>query len=340
MLQFQIQNDSEIPPSKQLFDQIRFAIASRQYPPGHRLPSTRQLAMITGLHRNTISKVYQNLEEAGLVASIAGSGIYVKLPETDAGVLINEAIFRDYPEASQLIQKTIDELLGQGFSVSQVKELFAETIDWRLRGLAQVLITVPQRDLGAGQLMLNELEQALVIPVQLVPLEELAPTLRELPGGTVVTSRYFLAEAESVVRSLGVRVIPVDIYDYARELALIKNLPPHTCLGIVSLSPGILTIAEIIIHSLRGEELLLKSALVSDRAKLRALVRTARTIITDPASEVMVKQAIAQEQDDLIRLPEVVCTEQYISQDSLQILQRELGLGEGDWVNYLDPPNS
>ncbi|MDJ0545546.1 MAG: GntR family transcriptional regulator, partial [Microcystis sp. M53601_WE4] len=71
-MQFQIQPDSEIPASKQLFDQIRFAIASRQYPPGHRLPSTRQLAMITGLHRNTISKIYQQLEDDGLVESIAG----------------------------------------------------------------------------------------------------------------------------------------------------------------------------------------------------------------------------------------------------------------------------
>jgi len=64
-MQFQIQPDSEIPASKQLFDQIRFAIASRQYPPGHRLPSTRQLAMITGLHRNTISKFINNWKTMG-----------------------------------------------------------------------------------------------------------------------------------------------------------------------------------------------------------------------------------------------------------------------------------
>ncbi|MEB3294114.1 MAG: GntR family transcriptional regulator, partial [Synechococcales bacterium] len=54
-MQFSIQADSDIPASTQLYNQILFAIASRQYPPGHRLPSTRQLAMLTGLHRNTIS---------------------------------------------------------------------------------------------------------------------------------------------------------------------------------------------------------------------------------------------------------------------------------------------
>lgn len=78
MLQFRIQPDSEIPASNQPFNQIRFAIASRQYPPGYKLPSTRALAMQTGLHRNTISKVYRQLEDDGLVESLAGSGIYVR----------------------------------------------------------------------------------------------------------------------------------------------------------------------------------------------------------------------------------------------------------------------
>ena len=71
MFRFHIQTDSHIPPSQQLINQIKFAIASAQYQPGQRLPSTRQLAQITGLHRNTISKVYRNLEERGFTDSVA-----------------------------------------------------------------------------------------------------------------------------------------------------------------------------------------------------------------------------------------------------------------------------
>ncbi len=328
MLQFQIQNDSEISASKQLFDQIRFAIACRQYSPGHRLPSTRQLAMITGLHRNTISKVYQQLEESGLVESIAGSGIYVKAQKQESlGAYLDSPIFQQYPQASQLIQQNLDELLTQGLSLSQVRELFLATIDWRLRCNAQVLVTVPERDLGAGELILQELEQALVIPVQLVPMEELVQTLTETKSGTVVTSRYFIAEAESLAEPFGVRVIPVDIYDYSKELAMIKKLPKETCLGVVSLSPGILTIAEILIHSLRGEDILVKCAQASDTKKLKAVVRTARTIISDPASYPIIMQAIASVRDDLIRLPEVICSENYIGEKSITTLKRELGLG-------------
>ena len=77
-VRFHIQQVSDISASTQLYNQICFAIAARHYPPGHRLPSTRQLAMQTGLHRNTISKIYRQLEIDGVVEAIAGSGIYVR----------------------------------------------------------------------------------------------------------------------------------------------------------------------------------------------------------------------------------------------------------------------
>jgi len=35
--------------------------------------------------------------------------------------------------------------------------------------------------------------------------------------------------------SKSVRVIPVDIYDFAQEIQLIKKLPKDSCVGIVSL---------------------------------------------------------------------------------------------------------
>ena len=169
MLNFQIQPDSDIPASKQLFDQIQFAIASGQYASGHRLPSTRQLAMITGLHRNTISKVYQQLEETGLVESIAGSGIYVKVPEREQAPHSGS-----FPIiSSNTLKDTIDRLLELDCSLIQIKELFLEEIDWRLRCCERVLVTVPNRDISAGQIMQQELQQSLNIPIGLVKLENL-----------------------------------------------------------------------------------------------------------------------------------------------------------------------
>ena len=113
-MRFHIQQESDIPASTQLSNQICFAIAARHYPPGHRLPSTRQLAMQTGLHRNTISKVYRQLEMDGVVEAIAGSGIYVRdnLPKREFKKTFSKDKTSQQP--TQEAKKVIDNLINLG----------------------------------------------------------------------------------------------------------------------------------------------------------------------------------------------------------------------------------
>ncbi|MEG4007546.1 GntR family transcriptional regulator [Microcoleus sp. Pol11C1] len=327
MVQFHIQTDSDIPASTQLFNQIRFAIASRQFPPGHRLPSTRQLAMQTGLHRNTISKVYRQLENTGLVEAQAGSGIYVRAQGNEGGNKLKSPILEEYPLANKIVQGSIDQLLGQGCTLNQARELFLAEIDWRLRCSARVVVTAPAEDIGVGELMAKELEQALRIPIQLVPMEQLGTFLDQISSGTVITSRYFIGEAESISAPRSVRVIPVDIYDYSQEIQLVGGLPKDSYLGLVSLSPGMLRSTEVIIHSIRGEDLLVMTALVSDEYKINSIVRSARTIFCDQPSFATVKAAINAAREDIIRPPQLICSENYIGSKSINLLKRELGLG-------------
>jgi GntR family transcriptional regulator len=326
MPQFHIQTDSDIPASSQLYNQILFAIASRQYPPGHRLPSTRQLAMITGLHRNTISKVYRQLEEAGVVDAQAGSGIYVRDHVTEGNALQQSPLLQQHPAAHRLIQQTVDELLKQGCSLSLTRELFLAEIDWRLRCSAQVLITAPSHDLAAGEMMLQELQKALNIPIQLVPMEELAHILDQTRSSTVVTSRYFIHQAEAIAAPKSARVIPIDIYDFEKELKLVKDLPKGHHLGIVSLSAETIGVASIIIHSLRGEDILLMGAATTDKYKLDAIIRNAQTIICDEPSHAVVREAIHAAQEELIRAPKIIACESFIISKSIGLLKRELGL--------------
>ena len=322
MLNFQIQSDSEVPASKQLFAQIQFAIASGQYPPAHRLPSTRQLAMITGLHRNTISKVYQQLEESGLVQSIAGSGIYVKLQERE------NIIQSDSPVVVSVntIKESIDRVLELGCNIGQVKELFLEEIDWRIRCCDHVMVTVPQRDIGAGKIIQQELQDSFSIEIELIELEKLPQILEKINFGTLITNRYFIKEVLGIVPPNSFRVIPIDMYDFNKELELIKALPPEACLGIVSVSEGTLSVASSIINSQRGDDLLVLTSSLSDQDRLRAVIRASHTIITGYTSYDLVKAEIVAMREDLIRIPDVISTDSYIGEKSIKLLQRELSI--------------
>ncbi|MGB8698353.1 MAG: GntR family transcriptional regulator [Thermosynechococcaceae cyanobacterium] len=330
MVEFHVQTDGEIPASTQLFGQICFAIASRQFPPGYRLPSTRQLATQTGLHRNTISKVYERLATAGFVEAHMGSGIYVRAlgQESIQSVASSAAPIRE------MIEQSLDGFLQQGHSLNQIRNLWLQAIDERLQASTQLLVTVPRHDLGAGEIMVQELQSALSIPVQLAFLEDLETVLSHASAATLVTVRYFASQAEALLKALqtsqsttrAFRIIAIDIYNYQRELALVQSLPVGTRLGLVSLSSGTLGVAEVMVHSVRGEDLYVMTAQCQDGPKLRALIKQSQTIICDRASCTAVKMAIAKASDDLIRIPQVVCCKNYIDPSSIEALKRELGL--------------
>ncbi|MCF2969627.1 GntR family transcriptional regulator [Synechococcus sp. Nb3U1] len=327
MMRISIQPESGIPGSVQLFNLLCFAIACGQFPPGRRLPSTRQLAMQTGLHRNTINKVYHQLEEMGLVETRAASGIYVSGAASQVANT-SQVLSQNLDKSKQALHQVrqgIDQLQQQGFSLEQVRDLLLAEIDWRLRCSAQVLVCVPGRDLGTGELMTQQIQQALGIRVQLVPLEDLATVLDQLRSGTVVTLRYFLSAVEAIAQPRGARVLPIEVSDYAKEIDLVRQLPPHACLGLVSISTALLEVAEVIIHSLRGEDLLVLTAVISDTERVSSIMRRAHTLICDEASYPTLRALLRQARADLIRMPTLVCAAPHIGEAALAELRRELG---------------
>lgn len=68
------------PLYQQVFDEIAGRIRNGAFPPGFRLPATRELARELRVHRNTLVRVYEDLEHAGLVSSRVGSGTFVLAP--------------------------------------------------------------------------------------------------------------------------------------------------------------------------------------------------------------------------------------------------------------------
>tara|TARA_Y100001968_G_scaffold171892_1_gene157292 strand:- start:19798 stop:20817 length:1020 start_codon:yes stop_codon:yes gene_type:complete len=328
-VRFHIQQESEIPASSQLYNQICFAIAARHYPPGHRLPSTRQLAMQTGLHRNTISKVYRQLETDGVVEAIAGSGIYVRdQQQQQQRDLRNSSKSKNQgvKDLDQEVRNSVDNLLNSGCTLQQTRELFTQEINWRLRCGARVLVSTPREDIGASMLIAEELAPQLDVPVEVVPMEELESILENSKNGTVVTSRYFLQPLEEVAKRHEVRAIAVDLSDFQKELTMLKELRAGSCVGIVSISPGILRAAQVILHSMRGNEILLMTANPDVGSRLIALLRAASHVLCDRPSLPLVEHTLRQNRSQLIRMPQIHCAKNYLSDSTIKDLRKEIGL--------------
>jgi len=73
----QLDEASETPLYRQLYDRIAESIHSGQLRNGERLPATRELALQLGLNRTTVSAAYTLLEEEGLLKGHVGRGSFV-----------------------------------------------------------------------------------------------------------------------------------------------------------------------------------------------------------------------------------------------------------------------
>lgn len=68
---------STLPLYRQLSEALRKGILERQLLPGQRLPSSRRLAQILAVSRNTVTQCYDQLLSEGYLQAIPGSGTYV-----------------------------------------------------------------------------------------------------------------------------------------------------------------------------------------------------------------------------------------------------------------------
>ena len=90
--------------------------------------------MQTGLHRNTISKVYRQLETDGVVEAMAGSGIYVRDQQKPRALkAVPHSRNRGVTDVDREARRCVDGLLNAGCTLQQTRELLTREIDWRLR---------------------------------------------------------------------------------------------------------------------------------------------------------------------------------------------------------------
>ena len=321
-MRFHIQQEIDIPASTQLYNQICFAIAARYYPPGHRLPSTRQLAMQTGLHRNTISKVYRQLETDGVVEAIAGSGIYVR--DNLKKSFNSKNNFNTTPDLET--KKAVDKLIKLGCTLQETRNLLTNEIDWRIKCGSRIIVSTPREDIGASMLIAEDLSPNINVPVEVVPMEELEKVLCNSNNGTIVTSRYFLQPLEKLAKQYRVRAIAVDLSDFQKELKIIKELKPGSCVGIVSISPGLLRAAEIIIHSMRGSDIVIMTTISDNSSRLLALLKASNHIVCDGPSLSVIENTLLKNRSQLMRLPQIICAKNYLSIKTINHLKTEIGV--------------
>ena len=113
---FQLDDASSIPVWLQLKNRFIYLITSGFYLPGDQLPTVRGLAAEVEVNYNTVSKVYQSLEEDGYIVSKRRLGAFVADVSDKPGVLAEvtaEIVTAEYLKRCQELGMSLEDIDAQ-----------------------------------------------------------------------------------------------------------------------------------------------------------------------------------------------------------------------------------
>ena len=117
-----INPDSGMPIWLQLRHRLVYLIESGLYEEGERLPTVRELSVSLGVNYNTVSKVYQDIERDGYIASFRGRGTFV-----------SDAYLKNEGSAENEADSLIDDFIRQCRELGIPRQEISALVERRLK---------------------------------------------------------------------------------------------------------------------------------------------------------------------------------------------------------------
>jgi len=259
-----------VPVRDQIVTQLEMKILEGSLAQGQRLPSVRALARRLKVHHNTVSAAYQDLEAAGHVELQRGSGVFVRR----AGA----ATLTDARGLDEMIRLALRSAYGKGFATPEIR---AAVERWLAASPPdRVLVVDPSIEMA--ELLAHEIRSVLAVPATSCTLEDLAREPARAAGAMTVVLPYHLEAVRRVAPGVAVEVVTLEVS--AADRQAIQALPAGSIVLVVSHAPTVLPFASVFLRSLRGDEMLTETRLLSAPREWKRLVKAADLVIADALS--------------------------------------------------------
>src|SRR5262249_17595791 len=220
------------------------------------------------------------LEQAGHVLLQRGSGVFVR----HAG---NSGL----PEArglDEMIRLALHAALGKGFSGAEIR---AAVERWLAAAPPDCVVVVdPSPEMG--ELLVHELRQLLGIPASACTVEDVGREPGRLAGALTLVLPYHVAAVRALAPGASVEVVTLEVAEPDRRA--VAALAMGSIVLFLSHSPTVLPFASVFLRSLRGDEILVETRLLSATREWKRLARVADLVLTDALSTDAARAACAR----------------------------------------------
>ncbi|HSS99239.1 MAG TPA: GntR family transcriptional regulator [Terriglobales bacterium] len=231
-MQLWFSHASGISLPEQLKTQIILGILSGDLAPGHRLPSTRDLARRYNLHPNTVSAGYRQLQKDRWVEFRHGSGVYVRDTRPESNSLL---------ATDQLIADLLKSAHKLNVPLSEVRARIRQWLDAQPPDHFLLI----EADEELRKILTAEIQQAVTFPVQSCSPQ--AASLTEAAKNAVAVALSNHARAAKQVLPAGVELQQLSTRSIPTSLAPWLPAPTGALVGTASRWPEFLKLAKTIL---------------------------------------------------------------------------------------------
>jgi DNA-binding transcriptional regulator YhcF (GntR family) len=279
-----------VPVRDQIVTQLEMKILEGSLAQGQRLPSVRALARRLKVHHNTVSAAYQDLETAGHVELQRGSGVFVRR----AGA----ATLADASGLDEMIRLALHTAYRKGFATPEIR---AAVERW-LAAVPPDRVLVVDPSLEMAELLAHEIRSVLAVPATPCTLDDLARDPGRAAGVMTVVLPYHVDAVRRVAPGAAVEVVTLEVS--AADRQAFQAVPAGSIILVVSHSPTVLPFASVFLRSLRGDEVLAETRLLSAPREWKRLVAAADLVIADALSVDAVRKASPRRVREVRVVPE------------------------------------
>jgi DNA-binding transcriptional regulator YhcF (GntR family) len=279
-MRFWFVHSDEVSLREQICTQVTLGIASGELKPGERLPSTRELARRFGLHPNTVSAAYSQLQQEKQLERRHGSGVYVARTAPFEGGGPGEP-------------RRLDRMIADFLTAARAQGFAREAVVERVRRWMEVkppdhfLLVEPEEE--RREIVLAELRDALRFPVRGCGFENCVDAV-----STIALALPSKAAQARASLPPAIELITLQVTSVPQEMREWLPVPPEALVGICSRWPEFIKIArtmlistgfspDALVEKIRGEPgwvegLLTTAAVVCDSATAPRLPSRVRAV--------------------------------------------------------------
>ena len=267
-----IERDSDVPISTQIFWQLAYQIESGRLQPGTRLPPVRELGAVLRVNPNTVRAVYRRLADAGYVIGRHGAG---------TRVVDRPPVRRGSDALAGIVAETMRRAAQLGFTPDEVAQAMFTAATDRKRPGPLVRVLFAECTTADANVDAERITEAFPDRIEAIPLllEELPDRLDRYHYDLVATTTFHADEAQAYVAGRVPVVAMLVGPGYMSLVHEVAGLPSGSRVGLVcGSSRGVENIAEVLrLSGATGVEII--SAVAHTEAELEQVDREADLVL-------------------------------------------------------------